>query len=653
MRVLIGKTPFFRLLIPVIIGIAACSFFPKIVLLTPITGLAGLSLMLFSYRINEYNFRFRWLFGAGAFLFLFALSLHQYDEQEQQSRFTFSNGEQSYLGIVQDIPEVKPRSIAINIKTAPPTVKKIILYLEKTDDAMSLKPGDEIVFATQLQPFRNFGNPDDFDYPRFMKIKGFAGFGFVTAGSWCATGRKSFSIPILSQNLRAKALDFYLRFNLDRDAYALLSAITLGYKAYLTGDMKEAFRASGTSHVLAVSGLHVGIIYIIINTMFAFLGKTGKSFIIRQWLVILLLWGYAFIAGMSASVIRAAIMLTIYCLGRISKGRGFTYNTLAAAAFLILIFRPFFIFDISFQMSFGAVFAILYFNPKINSLYRPANRVAIYVWELLTVSVSAQLGVFPLVLYYFGTFPTYFFITNILVIPMIGLIIYGTLPLAAMGTLNFLQSDILEHSYNFFQWIVKRLAGATLKIVYISESIPFAQISDIHITLFQLIVLTFIIFTFTQFLYSKRSGNLIISLSAILLFQLTITHNILSIPSPKIVVFNHYSKSDIAVVVKNRRIFMEVPHNGLLPHPEKRILRISDDYFDNYIGRERFNTDILILSQKRYFNIEQMHNIFNPSTIVLDSSLPRFAAKKMEMECIRLGIKVHDVAQNGAFSVNF
>ncbi len=156
---------------------------------------------------------------------------------------------------------------------------------------MSLKPGDEIVFATQLQPFRNFGNPDDFDYSRFMKIKGFAGFGFVTAGSWRATGRKSFSIPILSQNLRAKALDFYLRFNLDRDAYALLSAITLGYKAYLTDDMKEAFRASGTSHVLAVSGLHVGIIYIIINTMFAFLGKTGKSFNIRQWLVILLLWG--------------------------------------------------------------------------------------------------------------------------------------------------------------------------------------------------------------------------------------------------------------------------------------------------------------------------------------------------------------------------
>src|SRR5690606_15982056 len=120
---------------------------------------------------------------------------------------------------------------------------------------------------------------------------------------------------------------------------------------------------------------------------------------------------------------------------------GFTYNSLAAAAFLILIFQPSYLFDVGFQMSFAAVFAILFFNPLLNRLYRPPNKVVKYIWNLFCITTAAQLGVFPLVLYHFGTFPTWFFITNMLVVPLVGIIIYVTFPLIIFGLLRSLEWD--------------------------------------------------------------------------------------------------------------------------------------------------------------------------------------------------------------------
>src|SRR5690606_1633978 len=119
-------------------------------------------------------------------------------------------------------------------------------------------------------------------------------------------------------------------------------------------------------------------------------------------------WGYAFIAGLPVSVVRAAIMLSIFCLGEAFHREGFSYNSLAAAAFFILVFDPMNLFDVGFQMSFLSVFAILFFKPKLDTLYTPSRRSFLKIRDLFTLSLSAQLGVFPLVLYYFGTFPTYF-----------------------------------------------------------------------------------------------------------------------------------------------------------------------------------------------------------------------------------------------------
>ena len=654
MNALIGKTPFLRLLLPVIAGIIAGSLFPEILSASLPAALGGLFLMLLSFFIRlDDQFRFRWLFGSGICFFLFSLSLYQFRQHEESTRLTPPGYGQYDLGTVLDIPEVKPRSIAVNIKTAPPEQKKVILYLEQTDEARGLAPGDEIVFRANLEPFRNFGNPDDFNYVGYMQIKGFAGAGYVPGSDWQKTGRQVKNIPVMAQRFRAKALDFYRSFDLESDAYAFICALTLGYKVHLSNDLQEAFRASGTAHVLALSGLHVGIIYAVISLLFSFFGKSGYGFLVRQWLIITALWAFVFIVGMSASVVRAAIMLTLFSLGNLYHRDGFTYNSLAAAAFFILIFRPFSLFDVGFQMSFSAVFGILFFNPKMSRLYRPPNKTVKYIWNLLCITTTAQLGVFPLVLYHFGTFPTYFFIPNMLVVPLVGIIIYAAFPLILFGLFRSLQWDLITVLYTFFQWAEKVLVELLLKIVYVSESIPFAQISDKKISFLQFILLLIIIYPFGRFLSSHRARPLIISLLALLFFQFTITYKNMTRPAPQFTVFNNPGRNEIAVFHNQKRHYLEIPENSFLPHPEKRILLLSDASFSAYSTGEQFKLDILILSQQGYFDIEQLLDLFCPVMIVLDSSLPRYAAGRIARECSTLGIKVHDVTENGAFSLNF
>lgn len=654
MESLIGKTPFLRLLLPIVAGIAAGFLFPCILPISLPVALCGLLLMLLSFFVRPVDrYKLRWVFGCGVFLFLFSLSLHRVSRHEQSVRLTPPGYGKYDVGTVLDIPEVKPRSIAVNVTTAFPGQKKVILYLEQTDEARGLVPGDEIIFLSAIEPFRNFGNPGDFDYAGYMHNKGFAGSGYVTEANWRKTGRQSNRLAFVAQRCRAKALDFYRSFGLESDAYAFICALTLGYKGHLSNDMQEAFRASGTAHILALSGLHVGIIYAVIGLLFSFFGKSRQGLLLRQWLAIIALWAFVFIVGMSPSVVRAAIMLTLFSFGYMYHYSGFAFNTLAAAAFFILLYRPASLLDVGFQMSFSAVFAILYLNPKLSRLYQPPNKIAEYIWNLFCITTTAQIGVFPLVLYHFGTFPTYFFLTNLLVVPLTGIIIYAAFPLVIFGLLSFLPWNPISVLYSFFQWVEKGLIELLLKVVYISESIPLAQITGKEISFAQLVLLFILIYSFVRLLSSHRARPLIVSLAAVLCFQLTIIHKKMNRPLPQLTVLNSPGRSEITIWHNQKNHYLEIAENNIIPHPEKRILLLSENIPTSFYADKQLTVDILILSQNGSFKINQLLKLFHPSTIVLDSSLPRYAAGRIKRECEIEGIEVHDVVQNGAFSVNF
>ncbi len=654
MNELIGKTPFFRLLIPVVGAIILSPFLSDNGLLPATLSLTGLLLIFCSFLRDEHHqYRRRWFFGAGAYLFLFALTLLQCREQKAQSKHTFPAKSHTYIAVLLEIPEEKERSIQCPVRTAPPYEKKMMLYLEKSNQAAALQPGDEILFTAQPEPFRNSGNPGEWDYARYMRDKGFAAREFLYTREWEMTGRRTMTPYLLAQRCRLRMLNYYRSLGLEGDTYAFIAAVTLGYKAYLSDDIREAFRASGTAHLLAVSGLHTGVIYLILSLLLSPLGNRGKGFRVRQLVIILMLWVYALVAGLSPSVVRAVIMLSLYCLGRLHQVKGFTANTLAAAAFLILVYQPNSLYDISFQLSFGAVFSIIWFQPRIASLVKPKKRVVTYLWNLATLSLSAQLGLFPLVLYHFGTFPVWFFLSNILMVPLMGIIIYSLVPLLLCGWLHTFLSGIPEWLPLFFRHLVKLLTQAMLYIVQVMESLPYAQLTGLYITLPSAILLLLFIFLLSHFLVKRKPHMLILALSSLLSFQLLLFQEQIDGAPMQLVVFNNSPQSDISLFTGGSRYPIAIPDNGPLPYPHKKIIRLSDGSFDNFNANTPFPVDILILSHYCCFDVEQLYRLFQPSLIVLDSSLPRNTAVSFTQGCLARGIPVHDVRQDGAYSLFF
>ena len=653
MRNIIGKAPFVFLLMPVVAAIVINDLMPGFISVFLFATVAIILMGISFFVPAAHAYRLRWLFGAGVIVLIFSITTLRYNQEKQQTEFNFPNGNALYQGYVIDIPQEKPKSIQCNIALNVPNKKKVIVYFQKTDKSSSLVPGDVVIFRARMQPFKNFGNPDDFDYARLMRNRGFAASGYVPENQWMKTEILNRTPYVISQQIRLKALEFYKSFGLENDEYAFVTALTIGYTEFLPQEMEEAFRASGTSHVLSVSGLHVGIIYLVITSMLFFLKGSKRKNILKQIIIILSLWAYAFITGLSVAVIRAAIMLSIFCVGNMFNRKGFSYNTVAIAAFFILLSRPFGLFEIGFQMSFMAVMAILFFQPKINRLYMPQNKVPATLWGLFTLSLAAQAGVFPLVLYYFGTFPTYFFITNLLIVPLTNLIVYAVIPVAVFSAAGSIGFAVFDFPAMLCQWLFDKICRFTLSVVYFFETLPAAQIKDQYLTFWGMILVFLLVISFFMRFENKKFAPIFIFLSAAFgLFSLQTIESIR--PKPlQLVVFNRPSASEIAYVHGRQKTMFSNSGNTIIPHPTKRIVKISSNIFDNKVSKQPFVSDFLILSEDNSFSMYTLKNHFVTREVILDSSLSRSTSKRLMRQCRELGIKVHDIAESGAFIVNF
>ena len=252
---------------------------------------------------------------------------------------------------------------------------------------------------------------------------------------------------------------------LSDDQYAVVAAMALGDKSALTHELKDTYSKTGASHILALSGLHLGIIYALLSLLVV--GRRWQM--ITQVAIILSIWAFVFLVGMSASVVRSAVMLTVYALLAIGHRQKMSVNTLAFTAIIMLLISPQTLFDVGFQMSFMAVFSILLFVPlfyrPFSAEYLMTHRVVNWLWGMMAVSLAAQIGVAPLIAYYFGRFSCYFLLTNFIVIPAATLILYLSLATLLIPTMGVLLAGIVG------------LLNTTL--LYIS-TIPGATIEGLH-----------------------------------------------------------------------------------------------------------------------------------------------------------------------------
>jgi competence protein ComEC len=261
---------------------------------------------------------------------------------------------------------------------------------------------------------------------------------------------------------RAKLLDRLSESGVDGSVYAVVAAMALGDKSQLTKNLRESYAVTGASHVLALSGLHLGIVY----TLLSLLLNRRRWQVVSQVIIIVCVWLFVFLVGMSASVVRAAVMLTVYALLSLGHRNKMSVNTLAFAAIVMLLFNPRSLFDIGFQLSFMAVLAILLFYPLFERVWPQSflldHRAFRWVWTMLAVSCAAQIGVAPLIAYYFGRFSNYFLLTNLFVVPAATLILYLSLVVLLIPAFAYLLIYVVDSLNRLLLWMAT-LPGACIE----------------------------------------------------------------------------------------------------------------------------------------------------------------------------------------------
>ena len=378
-------------------------------------------------------------------------------------------------------------TIADSIVT--PAQGKIYFYMQPDSTRTMPTMGDTLLVRTRI---RRGGLLGDFNYGKYLRQQGIAGTGMVWRNGWQYIGH---STPqVFSPKRWQHAMqERYRRYGLEGKELATVSALTLGYKEDLDRETTRSFQRAGAAHILAVSGLHTGIIYSVLLLVLTLGGRFKPLYTQRLWrcgqsaIIIAAMWGYAAMTGMTPSVVRSVVMLSLVEVGRMLYRQSLSLNTVAAAAFLILVVRPLDLFSVSFQLSFAAVVALLLLVPAFSRLLptsgihpAPLRKAARYIVDIVAVSLAAQIGTLPLTLYYFGQCSNYFLLTNLLVIPLAWLLVVAALVVLAIGGLPYIGSAAV--------WGCKGLAWLLNTSVGWIEHLPGA-VSEIRITLPMVVLL--------------------------------------------------------------------------------------------------------------------------------------------------------------------
>ena len=316
---------------------------------------------------------------------------------------------------------------------------KALIYIEKDSLSSKLKFGDKLLIKGNLNVLEPPKNPKEFDYKKHLENRSIYQQGYLASDDWRLLGSKSKGLDVFANDARQFLLSSLQSNGIEGDQYAIASALILGSKDELDFEVKQAYATAGAMHVLAVSGLHVGIIFLILNTLLSILDTSKKGRVVKAIILLIVLWSYAFITGISPSVLRAATMFSFVITGTVLNRKSSIYNTLAASAFFLLIINPNLLFEVGFQLSYIAVLGIVYLQPLIYKRIYTRWWLLDKVWAITAVSIAAQIATLPLTLYYFNQFPTYFMLSNLLVIPSavvilsLGILLFITSPIPAIS----------------------------------------------------------------------------------------------------------------------------------------------------------------------------------------------------------------------------
>ena len=424
--------PSLRLVIPLIVGIYISDTIENTRAEVPVWCLIASTLLIVAFALI-FSGRHSRLSGLCLSLSFVLAGAASYMIQIKRVRVEWPSHYVVYHGIINSYPLERDRTYRLEVTLSDSLYNgsKIYLYLPKDSMAPTLEPGQRVVFDGRINKPSSEGA--GFDYASYLLSHGISGTLRVQSKDWHSLPPDgNCSLRIRAVRFRRAVILKYQEWGLKGNALAVVTAVTLGEKHALSDNLREIYSTSGVSHVLAVSGLHVGImcwfLYLILP---AFMFRRAEW--LRQFIVMGILWTYAFAIGFPVSITRTLIMFSIVAVCRAAERETSALNSLGIAAIIMLAFDPSALFDMSFQLSFSAVLFIVILTPVLLEIYEPRNHIGRYVWRVSVLSFAAQIGTAPIIMYHFSGFSTYVLLANLFVVPAMFVVVSLSMSLWIVG----------------------------------------------------------------------------------------------------------------------------------------------------------------------------------------------------------------------------
>ena len=684
---LFGSNPLLKLAMPLMIGVVVSRYcMPGTAVLLPL-----LALSLFVLLFGMWQNAPKWLFGAGVVVFMFATGAYVECRQRENMAPEWTAGRRLYEAQLLEAPLHKGTSTKVlaNVVDIDSGITanargqgEVYLYLPRSVEADALEVGDVIRFRSEMRLPVNAGNPAEFDLSSYYYVKGVTGSTFVWGDDWERVGKGDMTLSMRALAVRKKMVDRYRSLGFEEDDLSLLSALTIGEKRDFPQELKESYAAAGASHVLALSGLHLGILYLLLTMLLPLRGRSLWKVLLRESVIVVALWAFAYIAGLSASVMRSAILFSLMSLGRCLRQDSSSVSSLAFAAIAMLLFSPHLLFDVSFQLSFSAVLAILLLTPHLQRLLKTDDHGVLYryVANLFILTFAAQIGTLPFVWYHFGVLPLYSLLTNIFVVPLAFVII--------ALTLLMLLTSFISPLRLLFTVLLQYITGVMNDGIAWVASLPGASLSLPSITAWEaLLVALFIVVLSYAFINRKWWPALLaVGCSCVLCGVNAVVGGEEEIPDGVIVYNNNknpllhivalggenwllstvpqldavYEYSSTPYIKREKLpepVWVDgdyecdafVSKNGAVMYGGMKIKLLADDLWRENIFAEP--VDVLILGRGFLGPIEELVEVYPSACILLDASLYKRSRERILRECSLLGIEVVDISRTGAVKI--
>ena len=698
----IWKTaPFIRLLLPLIAGIILQWYF-QIPVTVIITALGSFSFAFILFLLLPVAFRFKLQALQGfiiqlVFIALGSLLTWQKDIRHNSNWYGNHYKANCYLVVRIEEPLVEKNKsykaegyveTIIENGKAIPCKGKLLLYFYKdsvnTDPiANGLNYGDRIIMHKNLQPIKNSGNPGAFNYQRYAAFQDIFHNVFLKQKDWTVFK----STPPLSinkfQQFIFSAREYVLsvlrkNIHTGKDELGIAEALLIGYTNDLDKDLVQAYSNTGVVHIIAISGMHLALIYGLLVWLFAKIPLLNKLKLLQLFLILICLWLFSLLTGASPSVLRAAVMFSFIAVGQNLKKQVSIYSSLAASAFVLLCYNPYYLWAVGFQLSYLAVLSIVIFQKPIYNCFYIKNKLIDKVWKLTSVTTAAQLLTFPVCIYYFHQFPNLFLISNVIAVPLSGFILYAAIALVTFSQVPYIGS-YLGKLVGGLTWCMNKF------ILWINE-FSFAVWDKIPATVLSTWLLYAAVIGFSVWLLKKKKKYFQMAMVALLAFVMQNAFNkwqtgkqqkliIYNVPQHQAIDFisgNHYKFIGDSILMQDGLLqnfhlkpartaqqlysstgsLAELFKQNMFYQFNNKKIMIVDRQMDFADVQQKIDIDLLVISKNPKLTIARLVKAFNCKQFIFDASNTTWKIEKWKQECKVLQVNFYSIAAEGAFVYN-